>query len=411
MLPEVLRRKPLEEWTVEDLQLICNEECEESQYLEFKQDFSNEDKDQPLGKGGKLSKSAKAAIAKEIVALANAYGGTLVLGIEEQDSKASKLSAPFPNIAVLTNNLDQWLGTQIDPPLSNLRFKVISSDENGEGYLVYQVAQSIAAPHGYNQPPQVYIRRGEASNPMTMRDMQSMFWEARTKRERIEIEGKQKIEALANQVTSPGQLLFEFKAVSSVPLNLGFLCEDLRNGQVYKSNVIGFASEHLGMGETPYRLDLWTPEPFGAAYEISSSGFLLLYEVDDTGVIGLSGNITAPVDSTNGLMHRPDMYLELMLVFLKLCNAIDRYQKEIQISWFVTGGFYSSQSVVQIDRDRFGDVESRDFRKLKQFREVELKAFDTDENLSPLVRRLYGCFGREDPGNHGTVSNYLKSLT
>jgi hypothetical protein len=50
---------------------------------------------------------------------------------------------------------------------------------------VIRVASSSLAPHGVGRPPEAYVRRGSIKEPLTMRDLHNMFWESRTRRERI----------------------------------------------------------------------------------------------------------------------------------------------------------------------------------------------------------------------------------
>jgi len=54
---------------------------------------------------------------------------------------------------------------------------------DGNGVIILRIGSSPSAPHGVG--PNAYVRRGSNSEPLTMRDMQSMFYERRTRLERI----------------------------------------------------------------------------------------------------------------------------------------------------------------------------------------------------------------------------------
>src|SRR5258708_23207355 len=56
---------------------------------------------------------------------------------------------------------------------------------DGNGLIILRVGSSPSAPHGLGRPPNAYVRRGSNSEPLTMRDMQSMFYERRTRLERV----------------------------------------------------------------------------------------------------------------------------------------------------------------------------------------------------------------------------------
>jgi predicted HTH transcriptional regulator len=189
MLPSDLVSKPLYEWSADDLNQIVEKRSEESQFLEFKEYMPRDRGSLGWNFNGTLHANERDGLAKEIVAFANANGGHLIVGIketEEKPSRAEKLGDINTNVAELAERLRSSLNSVIDPPINGLRIQPISATDTGDGYLVIQVPQSIHAPHGFGRPPVAYVRRADRSEPMTMRDIQNVFWEARTRKERVE---------------------------------------------------------------------------------------------------------------------------------------------------------------------------------------------------------------------------------
>jgi hypothetical protein len=69
--------------------------------------------------GGKLSRSAKSDLLRAIVAFANAYGGTLYLGVKESDDEQRRSCglAPVPRIFELETAIYDAIRDTIEPRL------------------------------------------------------------------------------------------------------------------------------------------------------------------------------------------------------------------------------------------------------------------------------------------------------
>src|SRR4029077_17329092 len=80
--------KAFDQITAEDIEELCSQGVYESQTIEFKGDLPGDGgRADAWNAGGKVSPSARDGLLREIVAFANAQGGTLVLGIEETKEK------------------------------------------------------------------------------------------------------------------------------------------------------------------------------------------------------------------------------------------------------------------------------------------------------------------------------------
>jgi hypothetical protein len=198
-----------------------------------------------------IGATARDDIAKEIVAFANAHGGVLVLGIDETDDNPRRARAIFepriPSVIDCAERLEMALNSIIDPPIPMFEVRGIPG-EDGAGVIVMRVPPSISAPHGFGTPFAAYVRRGTRSEPMTMREAQSMFFERRTRLERIDkiratetsnadqlfqtwTEGKLLLPYENKPVPNTRGLLFHLAAIPSEDLQISNLADRFKGTQ------------------------------------------------------------------------------------------------------------------------------------------------------------------------------------
>ena len=183
-----LSERPLELISWSDLQRLVG--VPEDQHLDFKLALSEKGGQQkPWESSGGLGAQAKKALAKSVCAFANAYGGDLIVGMGETEDKPSRGSVlvSIPEIGALEEQLESFLRSgYIDPPIGGLQVRGVQDPSiPGAGAIVVRVPSSGLAPHGFGSPPAAFVRRGTMSQPMTMRDIQNTFWDARVRSERI----------------------------------------------------------------------------------------------------------------------------------------------------------------------------------------------------------------------------------
>jgi Putative DNA-binding domain len=165
--------KPLTQITQAEIRKLIAERRTEDQQLEFKRTLSSKkpEGDRWLSGATELGNAAKEAIAEEIVGFANTYGGTLILGIEENDQKSATGEFPLPRCKALADVLQRSLIAIIEPKLIDLQAVGIEIDgENG--FVVISVGASDQAPHCSGHNWRSYKRIGDQCLPMTMRDVQ-----------------------------------------------------------------------------------------------------------------------------------------------------------------------------------------------------------------------------------------------
>jgi hypothetical protein len=183
---------PIDEIKFDDIANLVSEQVEEGIRLEFKRDLSTSDgkPDRWMRDQSTIGRVARDDIAKEVVAFANAYGGIIIVGIDETEDhphRAKRVASPqIPRVVDCAEKLIRALRSIIDPPLPMLYVRgVASNDATGEGVVLIRVQSSPSAPHGFGTPPAAYVRHGSESRPLSMRELQSTFFERRTRLERV----------------------------------------------------------------------------------------------------------------------------------------------------------------------------------------------------------------------------------
>jgi hypothetical protein len=287
-----LFEKPLTDITFEDIERLACSDAEEGFRLEFKRELPAKDgqRDPWMLGQRRIGNPAKDDLAKEIVAFANAYGGLVVVGIDETDDNPKRAnglwSQLIPNVADCAEQLRQSLQQIIDPPLPMLEVAGIAQPNgNGSGAVLIRTGLSPRAPHGFRSPPLVYVRRSSHSEPLGMRDIQAMFFETRTRAERIAARQKERAQGLEDLrrqlitggvisrysgravVVGPGSLAFRCTLIPTDDIGFHLLPELVRQkgfprpDSIYANNPIAPA-----FGSGPFVCP-WTPRPRGAVCE------------------------------------------------------------------------------------------------------------------------------------------------
>jgi Schlafen, AlbA_2 len=170
--------KPIDQITAEDIGALClNGGAYEGLTLEFKRELSRKNnRPDPWMAGGEFTAHARDALFREIVAFANAQGGTLVLGICETADNPARAAAvwPIPRTHDLAARLEDAARACIEPPLGLLHVRGIVTDGADGGVVLFRTAASPLGPHRVMSDGHSFIRRGPSSVKMTMREIQDL---------------------------------------------------------------------------------------------------------------------------------------------------------------------------------------------------------------------------------------------
>ena len=169
--------KPADQIGVADIQELIDSQVPESQEIEFKETLPTEDGslDRWITRGDRIGRRAKHKLLEESVAFANAYGGALVLGIAESESKppAAASISPIPRCTDLAERLKQVLGHCVEPQIPSLEvFGVPTAGDSG--VVIIRVGKSRMAPHRVAPTRECTIRRSDRCEKMTMREIQDL---------------------------------------------------------------------------------------------------------------------------------------------------------------------------------------------------------------------------------------------
>ncbi|WP_287308045.1 ATP-binding protein [Mesorhizobium sp.] len=180
-------RKHLGEILQQDLEELCANAARETSELEFKGALpfqqtkgQSETADRWITRGDRIGEYARDKLLAELVAFANAEGGTLVLGIEETDDepRRARSLAPLPRCEDLAKRLSDACEDAIEPRLPIVQALALPlADDSGAGFVILRVGRSAGGPHRLVSDGQFYIRRGERSVKMTVREIRDAVLE------------------------------------------------------------------------------------------------------------------------------------------------------------------------------------------------------------------------------------------
>ena len=170
--------KPLSAVTAADIDQVTKDEVHESDVVEFKEALSTKDgrDDAWYASADKIGDRARDSIIHEVLGFANAHGGTLLLGIKESDNHPKRAVGirAIPRCADLAARLPHYFRDLVEPPLAPHPIVVPVETDGRGGVILVGVSPSRNAPHRHKATLQSYMRRGEHTQPMTMRDIQDL---------------------------------------------------------------------------------------------------------------------------------------------------------------------------------------------------------------------------------------------
>jgi hypothetical protein len=215
------------------------------------------------------------------------------------------------NCIACVERLGPSLRSLIDPPIAGFDIRAFPTPGgSGEGLVIIRVAGSTQAPHGVGRPPEAYVRRGSVKEPLTTRDLHNLFWEARTRQERvlqvraerrqflIELEKKKQAGRLIRSSdrqpvpASEPHLMFRCTVIPEEHLGLRGIAAELARDRdllslpsLQRKN--GSPVDPIFGRGLPYRG--WQPRAHAAKAEHCSSRAFGLWTIGDEGLLDITG--------------------------------------------------------------------------------------------------------------------------
>src|SRR6267142_1210346 len=159
--------KPIEEITYEDVIEFCGQR--QTIHLDYKREIGQ-------------------SLVKTIAAMANTWGGVIIIGVDEKDS-APKLPVqgmPYEeHLRERVNNL--ILGNITQPVFPEIQ--ICRSQDNQFAFIVIRVPQSHLTPHAIRGNTQVYVRTDTSNEPEELATLDRIQWlvDRRKKSEEIKL--------------------------------------------------------------------------------------------------------------------------------------------------------------------------------------------------------------------------------
>ncbi len=163
--------KPIHDLTFNDVVAFCHKQVPEGKQLDYKY----------------LLPKNKEKFAKVIASFANAMGGTVIIGVN--DDKNDKPKPPFTGIPYhekMRNSIEDIIQTYIDP-IVFVDINICVSPDGKHMFIVVNIPQSNLTPHLVGKLKRAYIRTGQSSRPEIIVHPEKLPWllDHRKKSERL----------------------------------------------------------------------------------------------------------------------------------------------------------------------------------------------------------------------------------
>lgn len=163
----MLYTKKIEEITHKDIVDFCNEQIRENISLDYKE-------------------LVDSSLSKTIAAMANTWGGLIIIGAEDDDSKPK---LPLKGVELkehLREQINNIILGNITPPIFP-EIQVCSSDDGKTALVVIRVPQSNTTPHAIRGNAKVYIRTDTSNEPEELATVDRVLWLVDKRKKSVEL--------------------------------------------------------------------------------------------------------------------------------------------------------------------------------------------------------------------------------
>ena len=116
--------KPVDQIAPDDIQELIDSEVPEGEQIDFKEALSTkgDSLDRWVTHGDRIGDRARNEILEEVVAIANAYGGAVLLGIAESQAMPAVAdeASPIPQCAELAERLNHVFRDRVEPQIPRI---------------------------------------------------------------------------------------------------------------------------------------------------------------------------------------------------------------------------------------------------------------------------------------------------
>lgn len=152
---------------------IWEQKQPEGQNLEYKSyEFSD-------GKFNGISDKEKSKLAQVISSMANAEGGTIIIGIREDNDKNPSIlidiGVTLKQFETWQQSFRQYMSSRVKPIIYGIDCEIIELE--GKNLIQIDVPNSLSKPHALNNgsKDEFYIRYGNMTHPMLLDDLRDAF--------------------------------------------------------------------------------------------------------------------------------------------------------------------------------------------------------------------------------------------
>lgn len=167
----LINDKPLAEWTIDDINtLIGDEQWRESSTIDYKREFKARDE----------------GFKKDVCAFANAQGGYLFMGIDEDNGLATSIVG-IDDVGIDDYNLSisNALSSSIEPSRPVYESHLIPL-ENKKCILIIHVLEGCDKPYRVRNEGRFWIRGNAGNEVMSYMVLQDMFLRTNAQKERLQ---------------------------------------------------------------------------------------------------------------------------------------------------------------------------------------------------------------------------------
>jgi hypothetical protein len=200
--------KPINDITERDIAAIVAAQVRESHTLDFKRDLPGRDS------------AARHEFCADVCAFANARGGDLVFGIDEDDDGAAATISAISGISADAEQLrlQDWALTLLEPRITGVLVRAVPVTD---GFVILvRVPQSTMAPHRVTDSRHFYIREGARKRPLNVPEIRSAFLRSESQAERIRLFRAERIGRILAEQTPVPLVRGAITVLHVVPLQL-----------------------------------------------------------------------------------------------------------------------------------------------------------------------------------------------